>query len=125
MYCMKPWTREEDTILYRDYPFFGDKVELSRAKNQIRARASELGIKNEAGVGRGNKALDGLEEILNCHHPYDRLLAAIIYQAFLDYECSPAEAEDAGKFLASGGGQWKHIIDYDLAKIFKAYKERR
>ena len=69
----------------------------------------------------------GTSEILKIKDPVQRLAAAVIYQAFLDFEYSPTPfiREDAGKFLASGGGQWKHIIDYDLAKIFKAYKERR
>ena len=69
----------------------------------------------------------GTSHILQIKDPVQRLVAAVIYQAFLDYEYSPTLfiKRDAEQFLEGGGGVYKDIIDYDLAKIFKLYKEER
>ena len=63
-------------------------------------------------------------DILKIIDPSERLLYAIIYQAFLDFAYYPHKMEvrlPAFNFLISGGGYWADHTDIDIKAVFVRY----
>jgi len=63
-------------------------------------------------------------EILEIEDPYQRLLYAIVYQAFLDFAYYPHRMDirlPAFRFLISGGGEWKDYIKTNVLRDFIRY----
>jgi len=67
----------------------------------------------------------GTSEILKIEDPVQRLAAAVIFQAFLDYDYSDEYGADAEEFLSSGGGEWSDIVDYKVSDVFDLYKKKK
>ena len=69
----------------------------------------------------------GTSEILKIADPAQRLVAAIIFQAFGDiyYSPTPEIVADAEEFLRSGGGVWNDFVDYDISELYRRYVEEQ
>ena len=64
-------------------------------------------------------------EIFKINDPTQRLIAGIVFQAFVDMYHSPTPevAGAAEDFLRSGGGAWNDYTDYDIKEMFDKYME--
>ena len=68
----------------------------------------------------------GFSEIHKINDPWERLMAAIIYQAILDY-FNPPDMEtwlSAYHFLDERGGVYDHLVSYDIKRIWQLAKEK-
>lgn len=66
-------------------------------------------------------------EIFKINDPAQRVIAGIVFQAFVDmYDPpTPEEGEAAEEFLRSGGGVWQEFVDYDIKAMYERYKENK
>ena len=63
-------------------------------------------------------------EVLEIDDPWQRLMYAIIYQAFLDFYYYPHKLElrmPAYEFLMSGGGEYKEFTPMNIKRVFIKY----